>query len=963
MTQVFSSIDTVLARHRSKQDLPAPMELAATTVHLLAASDDILSPDRFNLAVAQLLLANAEGIVRLHRQALLCRFIHRHDLCVVPEAWLQAHGDDQDAFLTKYNFLEYVDGIKYRFDLASNIFPKISRLRRGKDTGQRQTCREKKEARGQTMLIILTQMLRIIAPTLSLEVNAALVLAGYDNLSGNSQFSREPIHKHKLLKTSTCPVPMSVLYMRTNMAAANNLARRQNGQPKRNSAADINKITREDAAIWRTRAIQDTSTQQARKGNWAVGTTLSTLKFQFTNKRKEMPPGNQDSGASPQFHHRKRTCQYLSQGTTLDSSGAIVPADKIAVDAIEHCTSRQAIPQPAPTDANIQHQSPQATADVTLWVSDDRVECRRPSANAIATASIDADQRPINPRWPGLLLPTGFKQNQDEFNVMLTLASLSQSIAARTETTSITPLVQKDLPNATIGNSHTTLNGSVLVSVTQDDPSDDPVPSDGSQNAVDRPCDTTTTSAKHRSPPRHHPQQLDQTVVQLIPAALENSGSQTDNPIALTGYEAESSNTNGASQPASASSTALRKMLPKSKTALPGRMTPKRKLPVRVTRKRKPPVRRKFRTEQAMPELAMIHDLAGPNDIYMCYDRMDVAFRKHTNDINYWSHHDADLIQSLEVPEIIAISGHVLGYSSVWNAHYFNAWVFLCYNLTQDHDNSTNGSAGMPEAITMYKDARYCRFIVEGDLLKLPQSTQSLLETTEEQKTSNCPSFQQSIFHGFEAIPVGSHARFHATFAGNMHFFEPAQFLFSSIVDPTLPGDTLSSKLLSSRMTHKRKLLRAQTLGIVINDVLLRYQHPNTFHMNEHAVMQIAGYPSLDGHKLPDRYTDTVSPRRVELPSVNMETLFARASIAMAMCKFRKHKNHIMKRGATTVITQNDATAWRDDPHLRTNKIPCLFQRKAGNDIMAHGSSLNNGDVIASALPIARSGGQHPPNR
>ena len=825
---IFSSMEAALARHRVEQSLPTPMELAVSTAHLLAASH-CTSHEEFNITVAELLLANGEAILRLYKQALLCRFIHHHDLCVVPDAWLQAHEGDPDAFLSKYNFFEDVDGIRHRFDLASNLFPKISRLRKGKGTGQRKTCKEKRKARGQTVLIIVTQMLRVIAPSLFLDIDAALILAGYDNMAGNSQFSRKPVAKQKLLKTSTGPVPMAVLYMRTKMAAANNFARKENRLGKRNSAVHINKITREDATVWRTTPTQDTHGQQAGKGISAAGPFLS--KLERTNKRKELASAAQHNNASPQPHHKKRKCANLPEATTGANTAAVTPD--------EHCTGREPAPQPAGTGAR-----PGLYDHVTVTESDGTNQC------------------PISRRRHALAMATD--RNRDELAVMWTLASLGHSVAGPGTATTITPVMQEDLPDASAGNNPTTLNGPVRMPVTRDNPNADPVASDG--------C-------------------LD---------------------------------TNSASQPSNGPSTALRKVPSKSKAA-PARRT----ATDGVHHKRKPPIRRKFRTEQDMPEVAMVPRLSGPNDFYICYDRMHVAFRKHATDIHYWSHDDLDLIQALEPTEIIAISGHVLGYSAVWNAHDFNAWVYLlCSYLTQDQANSANDGAGTPDSITMYKDARLCRFVIEADLLRLPQSTLSLLGTTEQHMNSSCPSSQQSTALGVESIPVGSRARFRASFAGSMHSFDSAQWIFSSIVDPTLPGDTLSSKLLSFRMAERRKMLRAETLGIVINTVLLRYQHPKKFHMDRHAVMQIAGYPSLDGHKLPDRYVDTVSPRRAELPPVNMETLFARASIAMAKCESRQHPSRIAKIGEARLITRNDATAWRDDPHLRTNKIPCLFQRK-----------------------------------
>jgi hypothetical protein len=864
MQPIFSSIDNVLSHHRSVQSLPAPMELASTTAHLLAASD-CLSHDEFEMSIAKLLRANGEGIIRLYKQALLSHFIHLHDLCVVPDAWLQEHDNDKDPFLTEYNFLEDVDGTRYRFDLAPNLFRKISRLRRGKGKGKRQTCKEKKMARGKAMLIILTQILRIIDPTLSLDVDCALIIAGYDNLAGTSQFSRHlagnsqssprPFPKHKLLKTSTAPAPMATLYMRTKMAVANYFTRRKIRQPNCNSPARINKLTKDDAAIWRTYTSLNNHNRQPERGPSDAASTLSTL--EDTNGRKRLPSTVHDNNSSPQPPHKKRRCGNMSK--------------------------------------------PTAGAD------------------------------PAN-------LPTATEQDQIHLAAIKTLASLRSSVAGRGKTTITTPPVQQNIANAGALQNAAVLNCPMRIPHAEHDTHDDNVPSDESQDAVGCSDDSNAIDTIHKSPPQLCPDQTDPAPPEPTPPAPENDQGQTEKQEKSTEQESESNNTDPASQPTNGLSAAVRKLPPKS----PKKPAAKRKNN-KIKPKRKPPVRREFRTEDTMPELALIHDVFGSNEVYMCYDRMVIEFRKYTADMHYWTRDDADLVRSLEPTEVIAISGHILGYSSVWSARQFNEWVFLCINLRQDQVNYSDDETGALYATTMYKDARHCRFIVEADMIRLAESTRSQLGTKQEHGISKCPSSQPSIGHGLVTIPLGSPARFHASFAGNVHLFDSAKWVFGSIVDPTLPGDVLSSKLLSSRMAQRQKMLRAETLEVLINDVLLRYLHPRMFRVNKHAAMQIAGYPSLDGHKLPDKYINTVSPRCAKFPPVNMETLFARTSIAIAKCKSREYTTRKNKKGTTSVvITRKDAVAWREDPHLQTNKVPCLFQRQPTGDMIAHHKPLHH---------------------
>jgi hypothetical protein len=339
-----------------------------------------------------------------------------------------------------------------------------------------------------------------------------------------------------------------------------------------------------------------------------------------------------------------------------------------------------------------------------------------------------------------------------------------------------------------------------------------------------------------------------------------------------------------------------------------------------LAKPKKTPVLRPFHNEAMMIQKAFSHDIAQPSSTYMCYDRMVTAFKifATTEPINETKWHDtSDVIGDLSSLAIIAVAGHVLGYSSCWSATLFNQWV----SRWEDHLVKQYGDEEtLQKAKTMYNEACHCRFIIECDLICTHKSKEQQLVVLKKKAVSS-PIV--------ETESAGSRVKYKATFAGSTHHFDFAQSVLSPQVLSRLIGDSLLPKQLSATMAERRKKLRADTLHTVINDVLLRYQDIGGFEIGVKESLIIAGYPSIGKHKLNDEYQDTVSMRKIMSPPINLETLFARTQVAMSHCKTRVQKRRHQE--TTAVISRADATTWRHDSHLRQYKVPCIFQRNSSS--------------------------------
>ena len=59
-----------------------------------------------------------------------------------------------------------------------------------------------------------------------------------------------------------------------------------------------------------------------------------------------------------------------------------------------------------------------------------------------------------------------------------------------------------------------------------------------------------------------------------------------------------------------------------------------------------------------------------------------------------------------------------------------------------------------------------------------------------------------------------------------------------------------------------------------------------------------------------------------------METLFARASVAMQECESRPQTKRQLRAENEVTISRADALSWRGRLHLSEYKVPCLVERK-----------------------------------
>ena len=117
--------------------------------------------------------------------------------------------------------------------------------------------KEKMEVVGVTNQLVITEMLRYIDKLLSIDHNGALIICGYDNINGNSQFSWHAVPAIQLLRPISPAAPMKVIFKRTMLAAGHLFSRLG---PVRLSeaklAGKILKITRADASAWRDKPIE-----------------------------------------------------------------------------------------------------------------------------------------------------------------------------------------------------------------------------------------------------------------------------------------------------------------------------------------------------------------------------------------------------------------------------------------------------------------------------------------------------------------------------------------------------------------------------------------------------------------------------------------------------------------------------------------------------------------------------------
>jgi hypothetical protein len=227
----------------------------------------------------------------------------------------------------------------------------------------------------------------------------------------------------------------------------------------------------------------------------------------------------------------------------------------------------------------------------------------------------------------------------------------------------------------------------------------------------------------------------------------------------------------------------------------------------------------------------------------------------------------------------------------------------------------------------MFGEAVDCRSITEGDLIKRRKSGESLIGSTLAQRKSACPSSEQSIANGLVAIPLGSSARMQSTLNGTAHHFDCAEWVLNDNVERLTDDGMNKRRRVSEKMIDRRRQLRAETLAVIF-DVLLKYQGEHGFKIGWKDTLNIAGYAAMGSHPLPCAYTETVSLRQIKSPPVNMETLFARLSVAIKNCMLRNSTLKQLKKGEVATISKADSLSWRGDDHLSEFKVPCIFERR-----------------------------------
>jgi len=349
----------------------------------------------------------------------------------------------------------------------------------------------------------------------------------------------------------------------------------------------------------------------------------------------------------------------------------------------------------------------------------------------------------------------------------------------------------------------------------------------------------------------------------------------------------------------------------KKKPAVKRKVVGRKNTPTK--QKRKPQVR-PFHSEALMPHKAITHEIVEPGAVYLCYDKMATAYHIFASPDTTMIGRMQKLhqvITDLAAQEVIAISGHVLGYSSTMEASVFNEWVATWMNF---YSSNSGEFEVLFQAKLMYIAACDCRLIIEGDFICTHKSMQN--ESVEVDGSTVV-----------ESNRIGSRSKYQSIFDRQTYYFDTAKNALSHQAVPTAVGESLNPKQTSAKLVERRKHLRAETLHIVLNKVLLRYQHVIGFDIGPKESLLIAGYPGIGHHKLNHKYQDTVSMRKILEPPVNMETLFARTQSAVGQCMDRAQSMKNLRNHKIANITRADATRWREDPHLQKYKIPCLFRR------------------------------------
>jgi hypothetical protein len=280
-------------------------------------------------------------------------------------------------------------------------------------------------------------------------------------------------------------------------------------------------------------------------------------------------------------------------------------------------------------------------------------------------------------------------------------------------------------------------------------------------------------------------------------------------------------------------------------------------------------------------------------------------------------------LHCLTLVGVIAVAGHILGYSSCVGSILFNNRVATL----ADQANKVR-----EKAIFVFSLSRLSRFIIAANLLR----RQERLKNDEVNRAMAVAQAEQLQLSGKGALDkkkawqeskhykCESPACFSVQVAGNKYVLDSASWVFAAMKETSehsvLRG--LGTKLFSFKIMQEKMHLRGQTLVLVLDAIL-------TFHCgckvrNANTALTIAGYPSNNRKRLkPTRFG--ISPSPIERPPVNIETLCARAMVAADSCYSKRSNLNGRVTKGEYFITLADAEAWRQDTHLGRYNVAGIF--------------------------------------
>ena len=350
----------------------------------------------------------------------------------------------------------------------------------------------------------------------------------------------------------------------------------------------------------------------------------------------------------------------------------------------------------------------------------------------------------------------------------------------------------------------------------------------------------------------------------------------------------------------------------------------------------KPQATKKPRLASDMLEGTIVHHQENGNETYMCQDMMPdliVNLFHGGGGNNYWSTSMIDDLQELTIVGILAVAGHLLGYSACVPATQFNRRV---------HVLAAKAKGNREEAFSWYQVSKLCRFIIAANLLirldrfykeKVNYMMQSAIErensptgiaTTGLSITPATNQLSESRITYTGASP----ASFTTMLDGTELSIDSSEFLFSTMretAELTPLRNSGISKFLASLQTEKVHM-RGQTLLLVLGK-------STSYHLDDCKVIEanvelsIAGYPTHSNKKL-GQYKFEMSLLPIDKPPPNIETLFARAIVAANKCLKKPANQKRQKNNGVVKISGPDALDWRDDEFLGKYTVAGLFKPK-----------------------------------